>query len=105
MLSYAFVDAFTRVDRQEAMSRLERAVAHAEGVVVDFGFFTNEAVRLTIEIAAGAVPRLRAALEACDVHLFETCARDLDRSAAQPTSKKPVLAMLHVTFTTEAACA
>lgn len=105
MLSYAFVDAFTRVDRDEAIARLRGAVATSEGVVVDFAVFGAEAVRLTVEIAAGAVPRLRAALEANDVHLFEQCAADLDRGAAQPSTKRPVLAMLHVAFTTEAACA
>jgi hypothetical protein len=105
MLSYAFVDAFTRVERQEAIARLRRAVAAAEGVIVDFALFGAEAVRLTVEIAAGAVPRLRAALEASDVHLFARCAAELDRGAAQPTTTRPVLAMLHVAFTTEAACA
>jgi len=105
MLSYAFVDAFTRVERQEAIARLRGAVAAAEGVIVDFALFGAEAMRLTVEIAAGAVPRLAAALEASDVHLFDQCAADLDRGAAQPSSRRPVLAMIHVAFTTEAACA
>ena len=105
MLSYAFVDAFTRVERKEAIRRLLGAVASTEGVIVDFALFGAEAMRLTVEIAAGAIPRLRAALEANDVHLFEQCAHDLDRGAAQPTTRRPVLAMLHVAFTTEAACA
>ncbi len=105
MLSYAFVDAFTRVERQEAIARLRAAVVSAEGVVVDFALFGVEAMRLTVEIAAGAMPRLAAALEASDVHLFDKCAADLDRGAAQPSMMRPVLAMIHVAFTTEAACA
>ena len=105
MLSYAFVDAFTRVEHPEAIARLRAAVAATGGVVVDFALFGASAMRLTVEIAAGAVPRLRAALEASDVHLFEKCAADLDRGAAQPSTKRPVLAMIHVAFTTEAACA
>ena len=98
MLSYAFVDAFTRLDRHDAVARLTAAIAHAEGVIVDFGFFSNRAMRITVEIAAGAVPRLRDALEAGDVHLFDRCAANLDRHAARPTSTNPVLAMLHVAF-------
>ena len=58
MLSYAFVDAFTRVERHEAVARLEAAIADAQGIIVDFAFFSNEAVRITVEMAAGAVPRL-----------------------------------------------
>ena len=98
MLSYAFVDAFTRVERHEAVARLEAAIAGAQGIIVDFAFFSNEAVRITVEMAAGAVPRLRDALEAHDVHLFDRCAANLDRCAARPSSTKPVLAMLHVAF-------
>ena len=105
MLSYAFVDAFTRVERPEAITRLRAAVAAAEGVVVDFALFGASAVRLSVEIAAGAVPRLRAALEASEVHLFDKCAADLDRGAAWPSTKRPVLAMIHVAFTTEPTCA
>ena len=105
MLSYAFVDAFTRVEREEAIARLRGAVASAEGVIIDFALFGAAAMRLTVEIAAGAVPRLRAALEAEGVHLFERCAAALDRGAAQPEAKRPVLAMIHIAFTTEAACA
>lgn len=98
MLSYAFVDAFTRVERHEAVARLGAAIADAQGIIVDFAFFSNEAVRITVEMAAGAVPRLRDALEAGDVHLFDRCAANLDRNAARPSSTKPVLAMLHVAF-------
>ena len=101
MLSYALVDAFTRVERHEAIARVKDAIAAAEGVVVDFAFFSNEAIRMTVEIAAGAVPRLRSALEAGDVHLFDRCAANLDRNAARPSSTKPVLAMLHVAFTND----
>jgi hypothetical protein len=98
MLSYAFVDAFTRVERQVLLARLHGAIADAEGVIVDFAFFSDGAIRITVELAAGAVRRLRDALEAGDVHLFDRCAANLDRNAAPPSSKKPVLAMLHVAF-------
>lgn len=98
MLSYAFVDAFTRLDRHRALARLSEAVARAGGVIVDFAFFSDRAVRISVELAAGAVPRLRDALEAGDVHLFDRCAATLDRHAARPTATNPVLAMLHVAF-------
>jgi hypothetical protein len=97
MLSYTFVDAFTRVERHEAIARLKSAIADADGVIVDFAFFSN-AIRLSVELEAGAVPRLRDALEAGDVHLFEKCAADLDRSAAPETASNLVVAMLHVAF-------
>ena len=98
MLSYAFVDAFTRLDPHRALACLTEAIAHANGVIVDFAFFSDRAIRISVELAAGAVPRLRDALEAGDVHLFDRCADSLDRQAARPTSTKPVLAMLHVAF-------
>ncbi len=75
MLSYAFVDAFTRVERPVAIARMKNAIADAERVIVDF--------------------------EAGDVHLFDRCAIALDRNAARPSSRKPVLAMLHVAFTSD----
>ena len=98
MLSYALVDAFTHVEPRRAVVRLARAIASVEGVIVDFAFFSDRAIRITVEMAAGAVPRLRDALEAGDVHLFDRCAESLDRTAARPLSTKPVLAMLHVAF-------
>jgi len=98
MLSYALVDAFTHVAPEEAVVRLGRAIARVEGVIVDFAFFSDRAIRITVEMASGAIPRLREALEAGDVHLFDRCADSLERSAARPSSTKPVLAMLHVAF-------
>jgi hypothetical protein len=98
MLSYALVDAFTHVDPDEAVVRLGRAVALVEGVIVDFAFFSNRAIRMTVEMASGAMPLLREALEAGEVHVFARCADTLDRTAARPSSTKPVLAMLHVAF-------
>lgn len=99
MLSYTFVDAFTPVERHEAIARLKSAIAAIGGMIVDFAFFSNRAIRLSVDLEAGAVPRLRQALEASDVHLFEKCAADLARTAAAPESAtSPVLAMLHVTF-------
>lgn len=98
MLSYAFVDAFTRVERHEAIARLKSAIAYADGVIVDFAFFSNGAIRLSVELEADAVPRLREALEAGDVHLFESCAAALDRARPTEPTTKPVMAMLHVAF-------
>ena len=101
MLSYAFVDAFTRVERHEALTRLQDAIAQADGVILDSAFFADGAIRITVEMPEGAVPRLRHSLEAGDVHLFDRCAANLDRSAARPTSRKPVLALLHVAFSSD----
>ena len=97
MLSYAFVDAFTQVERHEAIARLKSAIADANGVIVDFAFF-HTAIRLSVEMEAGAVHRLRESLEAGEVHLFDKCAADLDRSAVPETATTLVLAMLHVAF-------
>lgn len=98
MLSYTLVDAFTLVERHEAIARLKGAIAEAGGVIVDFALFSNEAVRVSVELEADAVACLRRALEAVDVHLFEKCAADLDRAAPTEPSTKTVLALLHVTF-------
>jgi hypothetical protein len=97
MLSYAFVDAFTRVERHEAIARLKCAIADADGVIVDFAFF-HTAIRLSVELEAGAVPRLCESLEAGDVHLFDKCAADLDRTAVPESATNLVVAMLHVAF-------
>jgi hypothetical protein len=98
MLSYTFVDAFTLVERHEAIARLKNAIAAADGVIVDFAFFSEQAIRLSVELEADAVAVLREELEASDVHLFEKCAADLDRAAPTERTRKTVLALLHVTF-------
>lgn len=98
MLSYTFVDAFTLVERHEAIARLKNAIAGADGVIVDFAFFSDEAIRLSVELEADAVARLCHSLEASGVHLFEKCAADLDRAAPTERTTKSVLALLHVTF-------
>ena len=93
MLSYAFVDAFTRRDRQDAVARVKHAIAEAGGVIVDFAFFRT-AVRLSVELEAGAIARLCEALEAGELHLFE-------RPAAPASATNLVVAMLHVTLANE----
>lgn len=103
MLSYTFVDAFTLVERHEAITRLKNAIVEADGVIVDFAFFSNQAIRLSVELEAEAVARLRRALEASDVHLFEKCAAELDRAAPTAHTHQSVLALLHVTFAQEEA--
>ena len=100
MLSYTFVDAFTRSPRHEAIDRLKRAIAEADGVIVDFAFY-NEAIRLSVELEAGALPRLCDALEAFEVHLFDKCAADLGRETVPETASNLVVAMLHVAFAGE----
>ena len=63
MLSYILLDAFTRRDRDDAMARLKSAIVEADGVIVDFEFYRS-AIRLSVELEAGAVGRLCSALEA-----------------------------------------
>ncbi len=97
MLSYTFVDAFTHAPRREAIARLKKAIAAVDGVIVDFAFFANGAIRLSVELEAGLVGSLREALEACGVHLFEKSMK------VDGSSTRPVLAMLHVAFVVEEA--
>lgn len=101
MISYALVDAFTRVPRDEAIERLKRALARVDGVIVDFAFFGARAIRLTVETDAGALARLRAELEESDIELFPRCAAELDRAVTMHASR-PIVAMLHVAFVSEA---
>ena len=98
MLSYAFVDGFTRVERHDAISRLKAAIAAADGVIVDFAFFSTEAIRLTVELEGGAVRRLHEALSDAGVELFDKCASELARAERELPPKKPVVVMLHVAF-------
>jgi hypothetical protein len=97
MISYAFVDAFTRVPRDEAIERLKRAIAAADGVIVDFAFFGAEALRLTVELDAGALAVLRSELESAEVELFQRCIAELE-AAKKMSAERPVVAMLHVAF-------
>ena len=93
MLSYSLLDAFTRRDRDDAKARLKSAVVEADGVIVDFAFYRS-AIRLSVELEAGAVGRLCSALEAGGLHLFE-------RQTAPASATNLVVAMLHVTLANE----
>ena len=95
MHGYVFVEGFTALPRYEAIARLKDAVAEAEGVLVDFGFFGEAAIRLTVELEASALPRLGEALASARVQLLERCAAEL---ATAPPSRRPVTALLHIAF-------
>ena len=97
MISYTFVDGFTRVDRDEAIERLKRAIARADGVIVDFAFFGAEAIRLTVELDAASLLVLREELAQAEIELFTGCVADLD-AARKMDPAHPILAMLHVSF-------
>jgi hypothetical protein len=97
VISYAFVDGFTRVARDEAIERLKHAIAEADGVIVDFAFFGWQAIRLTVELDAAALTVLRRELEAAEVELFSRCRTDLDAAKTMDASH-PIVAMLHVAF-------
>jgi hypothetical protein len=97
VISYAFVDGFTRVDRDEAIERLKRAIADADGVIVDFAFFGGEAIRLTVELEAAALDVLRRGLADSEIELFSRCVADLD-AARHMDASHPIVAMLHVSF-------
>lgn len=103
MVSYTFVDGFTRVARAEAIARLKHAIVAADGVIVDFAFFGGEAIRLTVEVDDKALPLLRAELERGGVELFSRCVAELElldkrRSVDDEAYRHPVLAMLHIAF-------
>lgn len=102
MPSYVFVDAFTGVERHEAIQRLKAAIADAEGVIVDFAFFSNEAIRLTVELDGDRLPSLRAALAGGDIHLFDRCESTLDAVERSLSPTKPVLVMVHCAFVHDA---
>jgi hypothetical protein len=97
MISYAFIDGFTRSPRNVAIERIKHAVALADGVIVDFAFFGAEALRLTIELDAGQLETLREELEAHgDLELFSRCRAEL-QEARTMTRSHPIVAMLHLT--------
>lgn len=95
MLGYALVDGFSRADPALALLRLKHAALAVGGTIVDFAVYAREAVRFGIELPSGALPRLRDALEAEDVHLFDQ-SRDAIAKLHTGSPDKPVLAMLHV---------
>ena len=97
VISYLFVDGFTRVARDEAIERLKRAIADADGVIIDFAFFGSTAIRLTVELDAASLALLRSALEDAEIELFARCIADLD-AAKRMDASHPIVAMLHVAF-------
>jgi hypothetical protein len=97
VISYAFVDGFTRVARDEAIERLKRAIADADGVIVDFAFFGSEAIRLTVELDAASLLALRRGLMDAEIELFSRCVADLD-AAKRMEPSHPIVAMMHVSF-------
>jgi len=96
MLGYALIDGFAQLERRPAIQRLKHVVALVDGVIADFAF-DDEAVRLSVELEASALPRLRDALEAAGVHLFERSSRTVEASRAL-APRRPVTALLHVTL-------
>ncbi len=98
MPSYVFVDAFTAVERHAAIQRLKEAIAEAEGVILDFAFFSNKAIRLTVELEGDQVPRLRRALAAADIHLFDRCEATLAAAERSLSSTKSVVVLVHCAF-------
>lgn len=99
VISYAFVDGFTRIPREEAVARHKRAIAGAHGVIVDFAFFEVRAIRLTVELDAASLAVLRRGLADAEVELFTQCDADLDVAKLMAPSH-PIVAMLHVAFVT-----
>lgn len=97
VISYTLVDGFTRVDRDEAIERLKLAIARADGVILDFGFFGSEALRLTVEMDAASLAVFRDALTEAEIELFPRSAADL-AAATRMEPTHPIFALLHVTF-------
>lgn len=97
MISYTFIDAFTRAPREEAIERLKRAIARADGVILDFAFFGSEAIRMTVEMDAAALATFREALDEGEIELFARCATDLE-AARKMDPAHPIFALLHVSF-------
>lgn len=97
MLSYAFIDGFTRIHRDEAIERLKLAIAFADGVIVDFAFFARDAIRLTVELDVGALEVLRGELAAAEIELVPACVADL-AAAKAVNAQRPIVAMVHVAF-------
>jgi hypothetical protein len=94
VLSYALLDGFTRARGRSALVAIAAAVAMAGGVVVDFGVYDGEAVRMSAELEADALAALGDALEREGVHLFESSRVSLEGARG----KRPVVALLHIAF-------
>jgi hypothetical protein len=102
MVSYAFVDGFTREPREEAIARLKHAIAAVSGVISDFAFYGREAIRLTVEVDAAGLGQLRRELDTSGVEVFPRSAAALD-GALTMSPKRPLLAMLHIALLGEPA--
>ncbi len=108
MLSYALLGGFTRrrargpadggpTRRRRddcALAAIAAAVAIAGGIVVDFGTFGDEGVRVTAEIEADALAAFGVALEKEGVHLFDASRAEIESARG----RRPVVALVHVAF-------
>lgn len=65
------LNAITRRERHEMISRATEAVLRGGGFVVDFHMFSNRSICLNFEVAAGKVGRLSEALEETGLWLTE----------------------------------
>ena len=97
VISYAFVDGFTRVACPDAIERLKQAVADAGGVIIDFALFGRDAMRLTTEVDAGAIGALQRDLQQAEVELFPRCLVELEDAKSMSATHR-ILAMVHVAF-------
>jgi hypothetical protein len=69
--SFLRLNAVTRRDRHEMISRVTEAVLKGGGFVVDFHMFSNRSICLNFEVAAGKLGRLNVALEETGLGLTE----------------------------------
>lgn len=99
MTERLFIEGTTSASRHEMITRIERAISHSGGWMLDHRFFSNVAVSLSFEIGAEKIGAMREALEATGLKLTPRSREELARRATVLTPPvEQITGFLHVTF-------
>lgn len=104
MPSFLRLSGVTRADRRETISLVTDAILRGGGYVLDFHMFSNAAICINFEVAAGEVESLRSALAATGLRLSEE-SRELPArrggGSSEPDARAEsgdIAGALHITF-------
>ena len=62
---------FTRIDRQEMISRVKEAISTGGGYILDFHMFSNASICINFEVPAGSIEKLYSSLTETSLHLYQ----------------------------------
>jgi hypothetical protein len=104
LLTFLRLNAITRRDRHEMISRVKEAILEGGGFITDFHLFSNLSICLNFELSAGKIESLYGALKATGLRLTEEshqlladCSKQMEQLAEAERSSE-VTGTLEITF-------